>query len=114
MIYELFYWPGIQGRGEFVRLALEEAGAAYKDVARDSGNGAGVGALMASMGERKNYKPPFAPPFLKAGRVLVSQTANIRQFLGGNWLAKKEGWSQGIEKAFGGDGYQGYVIGGLE
>jgi hypothetical protein len=21
--YELFYWPGIQGRGEFVRLALE-------------------------------------------------------------------------------------------
>jgi glutathione S-transferase len=29
MTYELYYWPGIQGRGEFIRLALEEAGAPY-------------------------------------------------------------------------------------
>jgi len=34
MRYELYYWPTIQGRGEFVRLALEEAGADYVDVAR--------------------------------------------------------------------------------
>ena len=34
MVYELHYWPRIQGRGEFVRLALEQAGAEYVDVAR--------------------------------------------------------------------------------
>ena len=37
MLYELYYWPGIQGRGEFVRLALEDAGADYVDVARLNG-----------------------------------------------------------------------------
>ena len=40
MAYELYYWPDIQGRGEFVRLALEEAGADYVDVARVKGTGA--------------------------------------------------------------------------
>ena len=64
-MYELYYWPTIQGRGEFVRLALEEAGAAYLDVARDAGKGAGVGALTRCMADRKIYNPPFAPPFLK-------------------------------------------------
>jgi glutathione S-transferase len=102
MNYELYYWPTIQGRGEFVRLVLEEAGAAYKDVARESGKDAGVGALMALLGQRKNYKPPFAPPFLKAGRLLVSQTANILQFLGGrHGLAPQEEaaryWLQGLQ-----------------
>jgi glutathione S-transferase len=82
MLYELFYWPTIQGRGEFVRLALEEAGAPYHDVARNTGKGAGVQALVALMGGRSRDKPPFAPPFLKAGRLLISQTANILQFLG--------------------------------
>jgi glutathione S-transferase len=82
MKYQLYYWPSIQGRGEFVRLTLEEAGATYQDVAREPGKGAGVGALMGLMDGRQNRKPPFAPPFLKAGRLLIGQTANILQFLG--------------------------------
>jgi glutathione S-transferase len=91
MIYELFYWPGIQGRGEFVRLSLEEAQASYRDVGRESGKGAGIPALMRLMGGRGLERPPFAPPFLKAGRLLVGQTANILQFLGPrHGLAPKE------------------------
>ena len=82
MNYQLYYWPTIQGRGEFVRLALEEAGAHYRDVARESGRGAGVPALLALMTARRVGKPPFAPPFLKAGRLIIGQTANILQFLG--------------------------------
>jgi glutathione S-transferase len=82
MIYELYYWPTIQGRGEFVRLTLEEAGAHYVDVARKSGKGAGVPALMRFLNGREIDRPPFAPPFLKAGRLLIGQTANILQFLG--------------------------------
>jgi glutathione S-transferase len=82
MNYELYYWPTIQGRGEFVRLALEEAGARYRDVARESGRGAGVPALLALMGGGRVKCPPFAPPFLKAGRLIIGQTANILQFLG--------------------------------
>jgi glutathione S-transferase len=71
MRYELYYWPGIQGRGEYVRLALEEAGADYLDVAR----GAHGTAAMMKMMEAKTT-PPFAPPFLKAGRLVIGQTAN--------------------------------------
>jgi glutathione S-transferase len=82
MNYELYYWPTIQGRGEFVRLALEEAGAAYRDIARERGKGAGVGALMRMLNDRHAERPPFAPPFLKAGRLVIGQTANILQFLG--------------------------------
>jgi len=82
MMYELYYWPTIQGRGEFVRLALEEAGADYQDVARESGKGRGVAALMRFLNGRHITRPPFAPPFLKAGRLVVGQTANILQFLG--------------------------------
>ncbi len=78
--YALYYWPTIQGRGEFVRLALEEAGAAYADVAREHGPGKGVPAMLALM--KDGGRAPFAPPFLRAGRVLVAQTANILQFLG--------------------------------
>jgi len=78
MHYELYYWTGIQGRGEFVRLALEDAGASYDDVARTQGDdaivrfldGAHAGAL------------PFAPPFLKAGRLVIAQVANILHYLG--------------------------------
>jgi glutathione S-transferase len=77
MRYELYYWPGIQGRGEYVRLALEEAGADYVDVAR----GVRGTAAMMKMMEAKNT-PPFAPPFLKAGKLVIGQTANILFYLG--------------------------------
>jgi glutathione S-transferase len=77
MRYELYYWPGIQGRGEYVRLALEEAGADYADVARERGSGA-----MMKMMEGRAGTPPFAPPFLKAGKLVIGQTANILLYLG--------------------------------
>jgi glutathione S-transferase len=80
MRYELYYWPGIQGRGEFVRLALEEALADYVDVAR--ARRGGVAAMMRLMARGADRRPPFAPPFLRAGRVVVGQTANILHFLG--------------------------------
>ena len=78
MRYELFYWPGIQGRGEYVRLALEDAGADYADVAR----GANGMAAMTRMLEARTGTPPFAPPFLKAGQLVIGQTANILLYLG--------------------------------
>ena len=81
-MYELYYWPTIQGRGEFVRLALEEAAAPYRDVARESGRGAGVASLLRFLQARAVERPPFAPPFLRAGRLIIGQTANILQFLG--------------------------------
>lgn len=71
MTYELYYWPGIQGRGEFVRLALEDAGADYVDVWRDSG-----------MSEVDTPTPPFAPPWLRDGDIVVGQTAAILLYLG--------------------------------
>ncbi len=79
MRYELFYWPEIQGRGEYVRLALEEAGASYVDVAR---RGDGEDRMIALMQGRREKFPPFAPPFLKAGRLTIAQTPNILQYLG--------------------------------
>jgi glutathione S-transferase len=82
MKYELYYWPTIQGRGEFVRLAMEEGGLAYRDVARESGKDNGVGALLRLMRDASPKRPPFAPPFLKAGELLIGQTANILYFLG--------------------------------
>jgi len=81
MPYELHYWPGIPGRGEFVRLALEQAGVEYVDVARrPAGEGGGVRNLAALMAELA--PPPFAPPILVAGGEVISQTANILLFLG--------------------------------
>lgn len=83
MRYELYYWPTIQGRGEFVRLALEDAGADYVDVARlPDGSGGGEAALLEWMHAPPVGHPPFAPPFLKAGRRVIAQTANILLFLG--------------------------------
>ena len=79
MRYQLFYWPEIQGRGEFVRLALEDAGAAYDDVARQ---GRGMSEMMAMMGGRGEKRPPFAPPFLKAGKLTIAQVAEILFYLG--------------------------------
>ncbi|MFQ5660067.1 MAG: glutathione S-transferase [Gammaproteobacteria bacterium] len=82
MTYELYYWPANQGRGEFVRLALEYAGASYIDVARESEQaGAGLPALLRLLGNEDVSYAPFAPPFLKAGDLLIAQTANILQFL---------------------------------
>jgi len=78
MRYELYYWPSIQGRGEFVRLALEEAGADYVDVARKRG----VAAMMKLIEGKRSAHPPYAPPFLKAGKLTIAQTANILFFLG--------------------------------
>ncbi|HEU4534727.1 MAG TPA: glutathione S-transferase family protein, partial [Polyangiaceae bacterium] len=83
MRYELYYWPRIQGRGEFVRLALEEAGADYVDVARlPQAEGGGIAAMRAFLEGKHGGLPPFAPPFVKAGDVVVAQTAAILQFLG--------------------------------
>jgi glutathione S-transferase len=82
VVYELYYWPTIQGRGEFVRLLLEEAGAPYRDVAREKGKGAGIPALLRLLDNRRVARAPFAPPFLKAGGLIFGQTANILEYLG--------------------------------
>jgi glutathione S-transferase len=83
MRYELYYWPTIQGRGEFVRLALEAAGADYVDVARlPKSKGGGTSALMGHIDDADAKRPPFAPPYLKAGKVIISHTAEILRFLG--------------------------------
>src|SRR5712672_156591 len=94
MKYELYYWPSIQGRGEYVRLALEDAGANYADVARsDRGM-----AAMTGMMEARGGTPPFAPPFLKAGQLVIGQTANILLYLGGRvmvWRRRRKRGSCG-------------------
>jgi glutathione S-transferase len=77
--YELFYWPSIQGRGEFIRLALEAAGADYVDVAREPG---GMDAMTDLMEGPTLQRPPFAPPFLRAGKQVIAQTANVLHYLG--------------------------------
>jgi glutathione S-transferase len=84
MRYELYYWPSIQGRGEFVRLALEETGADYIDVARAPQRG--VPALTRFLEGKSDGRLPFAPPFLKAGKLVLAQTANILL-----WLAPRHG-----------------------
>ena len=82
MAYELHYWPTIQGRGEFVRLALEAAGASYIDVARGTGaSGHGIDAMLRCLRDEEQVHPPFAPPFLKDGNLIVGQTAAILQHL---------------------------------
>jgi glutathione S-transferase len=83
MHYELYYWPAIQGRGEFIRLALEDGGARYVDVARmPQREGGGLAALRRVLDEAPGGRLPFAPPVLKAGRLFIAQTANILLFLG--------------------------------
>ena len=79
MTYELYYWPSIQGRGEFIRLALEAAGADYVDVARQDG---GMQKMMALMQGEKVVRPPFAPPFLRDGQLIIAQVADILLHLG--------------------------------
>jgi glutathione S-transferase len=79
MRYQLYYWPTIQGRGEFVRLALEAGGADYIDIARAEG---GIERMMHLLQGGDVARPSFAPPFLKAGEVMIGQTAAILRFLG--------------------------------
>src|ERR1044072_8194375 len=78
MRYDLSYGPSAQGRGEFVRLALEDAGADYVDVARKRGDK----AITRLIGRRAGKHPPFACPVLKAGKQVIAQTANILLYLG--------------------------------
>lgn len=80
--YELYYWPGLQGRGEFVRLALEEAGVAYRDVAKEGSERDAAGSVTAAMGDPAITALPFAPPFLKKGKLIIGQTAAILLYLG--------------------------------
>jgi glutathione S-transferase len=75
MPYELWYWPGIPGRGEFVRLSLEAGGIAYVDQALDHPD-----ALMDDIKARS--PEPFAPPYLVAGDLVIAQVANILLYLG--------------------------------
>lgn len=77
--YELFYWPGIQGRGEFVRLAFEDAGVPYEDVGRGPGGVAAIQRLLEGGGR---WLAPLGPPVLRHGSVVVAQTAAILQYLG--------------------------------
>jgi glutathione S-transferase len=79
MTIDLYYWPSIQGRGEFARLALEAAGAAYTDVARGPG---GAQAMIKLMSDKALVHPPFAPPFIVDGEAMIAQTANILAYLG--------------------------------
>ncbi len=79
MSYELYYWPGLPGRGEYVRLALEEIGAGYRDVALEREC---VAQLEAFLDSDDLEQPPFAPPFLKDGKTIVAQTAAILLYLG--------------------------------
>lgn len=83
MAYKLYYWDGIPGRGEFVRLALEEAGAEYVDVAREpDGQDRGTRAMLKLLRDGEGAIIPFAPPFLKDGELLISHVANILFYLG--------------------------------
>lgn len=76
MAYALYYWPTIQGRGEFIRLALEAGGADYVDVSRqDDGE-----AMMRLI--KTAATPAFAPPFLKLGERTIGQVAAILAWIG--------------------------------
>ena len=83
MTFELYYWPGIQGRGEFVRLALEEAGIRYTDAARvPEAQGGGVPAILRLLEGKGMRRPPFAPPILRIHRRYIAQAPNILKVLG--------------------------------
>lgn len=88
--YDLWYWAEIPGRGEFVRLALEAGGIAYRDRAREDGSDALVKDMAARSGER-----PFAPPYLVAGDQCIAQTANILLF-----LAERHGLGVGPDRSW--------------
>lgn len=95
-LYELWYWPTIQGRGEFVRLALEYAGLRYIDMARrPEEEGGGEEALLRSLDRSDSPYVPFAPPYLVGNEFVIAQTANILLFLGSRHALAPEdeaGW----------------------
>ncbi len=91
---QLYYWPTIQGRGEFVRLLLEEAGADYEDVARTRG---GMAAMMRFLEGKERGALPFAAPFVRVGDAVVSQTANILAFLAPGLGLAPDGEALGAE-----------------
>ena len=103
MSYQLHYWPGLPGRGEFVRLALEATGAAYVDVARGAASpGQGLPAMLALMNDSQAAHRPLAPPFLVDGALVIGQTAAILHYLGPTLklLPRNEGlraWTQQIQ-----------------
>ena len=83
MKYELYYWPHIPGRGEFIRLALEQGGADYVDVGRlPESEGGGRPGVAKMLEKAADGRTPFAPPILKAGKLVLFQTANILHYLG--------------------------------
>lgn len=101
--YRLYYWPMLQGRGEFVRLVLAEAGAEYVDVARlPEEDGGGIAALQRVLGSEdtqdgdgeNNHALPFAPPILQSGELWLSQSANIC-----SWLGEEHGLVADSERA---------------
>ncbi len=76
--YELYYWPGIPGRGEFIRLSLEYAGASYREIAREP---KGMAKMMAFLNGKEPGALPFAPPFLKHGSLVIAQVANVLRYI---------------------------------
>lgn len=81
--FELIYWPGLPGRGEHIRLALEEAGAEYTDTAfADGGINQVLAFVQGKAPDDGINPPPLAPPILKHGDLLISQTPNILLYLG--------------------------------
>lgn len=80
--YELYYWPQIPGRGEYVRLVFEAAGEPYVDVARlPEEDGGGVGAIVSMLKGRHEGPLPFAPPFLRVNDLVVAQTPLVCQLV---------------------------------
>lgn len=93
----LYYWPEIQGRGEFVRLALEQAAVPYTDLGREDAS-----AIEAFLDDAGIPTPPFAPPFLVSGPLVIAQTANILLYLGQHYgLAPQDEagglWTHGLQ-----------------
>ncbi|KJZ73419.1 hypothetical protein HIM_07213 [Hirsutella minnesotensis 3608] len=82
--YELIYWPGLPGRGEFIRLLFEEAGVSYTDTAKN-GDEQAVATVVDYMGPDNkgdaNNPPIFASPVLKHGSLVLNQTPNILLYL---------------------------------
>ena len=82
-VYHLIYWPGIPGRGEHVRLALEQAGAEYTDTAHVEDGIKTVSSQISKENKGDSINPPpLAPPILKHGEYTISQTPNILLYLG--------------------------------
>ncbi|MCV0384391.1 MAG: glutathione S-transferase [Erythrobacter sp.] len=82
--YDLWYWPSIQGRGEFVRVFMEAAGLSYRDRARETD----AQALVEDMEARAEGGDfaPYAPPYLveRETDFAIAQVAHIVSWLTGH------------------------------